>query len=133
MKSFALAAAMVMAASTGAMAQKPFNVSLDGFCNTFALTINAFEIYGQRTGCGYTVIDGGNAATVSHAKYNVTNDSNDGSEIFIWYFTPPKHKAGNWYLYESTGTSETEVNSGTYTQTHNAVKVGSGKDVTRAR
>jgi hypothetical protein len=115
-KKFVLAAALALGASSGAMAQTPLNISLTGFCDTFALTLNGFEIYGTRSGCGNNVIDGGNTAKIGK-NYLVTNDTNDGAEIYVWYFTPPKKNKGSWYLYESTGTSESEINSGAYTVT----------------
>jgi len=112
-----------------------FNVSLDGYCNTFALTISSWEIYGTRSGCGYTVIDGGAVANVAGKAYYLTNDSNDLAEQFSWYFTKPKKKAGKWYLYESTGSGFSLINSGTYTQTSPDMEPNttSDKDVTASR
>jgi hypothetical protein len=94
-----------------------FDVSLDGFCNTFTLTISGFEVYGTRQGCGYTVIDGGALVTISGSRYRMTADTNDGSTLFTWFFTPPKNHKGNWYLYGTDGTTDTLINSGTYTRT----------------
>ena len=79
-----------------------FNVSLDGFCNTFALTIDTWSIYGTRGGCGYTVIDGGAVAHVGTLTYRLVADTNDGSILYSWYFTKPRKKhgvtSGSWYL-----------------------------------
>ena len=123
-------------ASASAHAQA-FNVSLDGFCNTFALTISSWEIYGTRGGCGYTDIDGGAVAHVgTPAKlYYLTNDSNDLNEQFSWFFTKPKKSKGFWYLYESTGSAYSLINSGTYTQTPagDEPKTVSDKDVTASK
>jgi hypothetical protein len=123
-------------ASASAHAQS-FNVSLDGFCNTFALTISGFEIYGTRGGCGYTDIDGGAVAHVGTPTklYYTTSDSNDLNELFNWYFTKPKKNKGNWYLYESLGSSYTLINSGTYTQTPagEEPKTVSDKDATASK
>ena len=124
-----LAAASALAAS--AASAQSVNIALDGYCNTFALTLDGFEIYGTRAGCGYTVIDGGSVAKIGSAKYDITSDTSDGaSNIFVWYFTPAKHKVGNWYLYSSTGSAFTEVNSGTYTETVAGAARREGADVT---
>ncbi len=129
LRKLALAAALVLAGSATAQAASSFNVALDGFCNTFTLTVDGMDIYGTRGGCGYTDIDGGTSAKVGTTPYRITNDTNDGTILFTWYFTKPKHKAGDWYLYGSDGNSQTLYNSGTYTQSKAAPK-GAGKDVT---
>ena len=109
-----------------------FNVSLDGFCNTFTMTTTGFEFFGTRQGCGYTVIDGGSNVHVTGSPYKLTADTNDGSTLFVWFFTPPVNKHGNWYLYGSTGSTYTEINSGTYTKTAaaGAARNNGKKDVT---
>ncbi|HTZ71207.1 MAG TPA: hypothetical protein VMB71_11205 [Acetobacteraceae bacterium] len=124
-----LAACLTLAGGSAAFASS-FNVSLDGFCNTFALTVSGFEVYGSRSGCGYTVIDGGTVGKVG-SKYTISNDTNDQAEIFTWYFTKAKHGAGNWYLYESTASSQSEINSGTYTVTGSDRTPRGTIDVTR--
>jgi hypothetical protein len=114
-----LAAALAFAgatAATGASAQSTLDISLKGFCNTFALNLDGFGIYGTRSGCGYTVIDGGASAKIGK-NYLVTNDTNDSAEIFSWYFTPPKNNRGKFYLYEATGTTFAEVTAGKYVVT----------------
>jgi hypothetical protein len=93
-----------------------FNFSLDGFCNTFSLNTSGIFIAGTRSGCGYTVIDGGAVVNIEGVTYRLTGDTNDGSVLFTWYFTKPINGKGNWYLYSSDGTSDTESNSGTYTR-----------------
>src|ERR1700733_57069 len=116
-KKLAIASAILMLGTAGAQGAK-FNVSLDGFCNTFKLTLNGFEVYGKRSGCGYTVVDGGSDALISGVEYYMPSDQSPHSKnILTWYFTPPSGGVGNWYLYSSDGKSMTEVNSGTYTQT----------------
>jgi len=112
-KKIALSTALFLSLMATAQA-KSFNVSLDSFCNTFALTYQGTSVYGTRGGCGYTVIDGGAVAHVGGTLFLLTADTNDGAEIFTWYFTKPVGGHGNWYLYESVGTSNTLVNSGTY-------------------
>lgn len=134
MRRLALAALVTAAgmAGTTAASASTLNLSLDGFCNTFAWTLDGFEIYGTRGGCGYTVIDGGTAAAkIGTVKYDIVSDTQDGTtNVFMWYFTPPKHKAGSWFLYSSTGTAFTEVNSGTYTVTASGAANRPGADVT---
>ena len=135
-KKFAIASAILLIGTVGAQAAK-FNVSLDGYCNTFKLTLNGFEVYGKRSGCGYTVTDGGSDATIGGSEYYIPADQNPHSkDILVWYFTPPSGGAGNWYLYDSNGKSFTEVNSGTYTVTSGAAqqspKAG-GNDATVGR
>jgi len=93
-----------------------FNVSLDGFCNTFTLNVTTPFIAGTRQGCGYTVIDGGAVVKVSGVSYRLTADTNDEAEIFTWYFAAPVGGHGNWYLYSSDGNTNTLVNSGTYSK-----------------
>jgi hypothetical protein len=61
-KKIALSTALFLALMATAEA-KSFNVSLDGFCNTFALTYQGTSVYGTRSGCGYTVIDGARLPT----------------------------------------------------------------------
>jgi hypothetical protein len=110
-----------------------FNISLDGFCNTFALNYGAWSIAGTRAGCGYTVIDGGALTHVTGTFYYLTADTNDGSVLFTWFFTQPHSGKGNWYLYSSDGTNDTLVNSGTYTRhfaTENPEANSGKKDVT---
>jgi hypothetical protein len=118
MKTIALAAA-VLAASTLTASAKDYNlnITLDGFCNTFSLTTSGIAVWGNRSGCDYTNISGGTVAKVSKSNYIIANDSTDLAEIFTWYFTPPKHGKGTWYLYYSDGTSQSELNSGTYSPT----------------
>jgi|SRR5271165_2908664 len=102
----------------GAAQASTFNLSLDGFCNTFALNIqSSLFIAGTRSGCGYTVIDGGAIVKIGGITYKLTGDTNDGSVLFTWYFTAPVSGHGNWYLYSSDGTADTLINSGTYTRT----------------
>jgi hypothetical protein len=114
-KQYALAAALCVAGAPYAMAA-PLHISLDGFCNTFVLTLDSFEVYGKRAGCGYRVIDGGTNAEIGGVSYIIANDTQHGGKnLFTWYFTPPVKKAGSWFLYNSDGKSETEINSGTYT------------------
>ena len=108
------AAAQTAAPETKAHPAKALNISLDGFCNTFALTVSGVQIYGTRGGCGYTVVDGGFVSSISHQSYDVSNDTNDGSTLFTWVFTKPRGGSGSWFLYGSNGSSQTELNSGTY-------------------
>ncbi|HEX8815803.1 MAG TPA: hypothetical protein VF753_09900 [Terriglobales bacterium] len=110
-----LAMVLLLALLASAHAQTTHSISLDGFCNTFTLTEAGFEIYGTRQGCGYTVIDGG-ANVHIHGFYHMTADTNDEAEIFNWFFTAAVNGVGDWYLYESVGSSYTFVNSGTYHQ-----------------
>ena len=135
-KKFAIAAAVLLIGSASAQAAK-FNVSLDGYCNTFKLTLDSFEVYGKRSGCGYTVTDGGSDALIGGSEYYMPADQNPhAKDILVWYFTPPSGGAGNWYLYDSNGKSMTELNSGTYTVTSAAAerspKAG-GNDATVGR
>jgi hypothetical protein len=120
-KKLALATAAFVATlcmSLPATAQSStFNFSLDGFCNTFSLNTSGVFIAGTRSGCGYTVIDGGAVVSITRVTYRLTGDTNDGSELFTWYFTKPVNGKGNWYLYTSDGTNDTFSNSGTYTRT----------------
>ena len=136
-KKFAIATAVLLIGSASAQAATKFNVSLDGFCNTFSLKLDGFEVYGKRSGCGYTVFDGGSDAVISGSEYYVPADQNPhAKDILVWYFTPPSGGAGSWYLYDSNGKSMTEVNSGTYTVTSAAAehspKAG-GNDATVGR
>jgi hypothetical protein len=128
-KQLAIAAAISATAVTGAQAA-PFNVALDGYCNTFALSVTTFQVAGTRSGCGYTVIDGGTATKVTGTKYTIANDTNDGSVLFTWYFTKPTGGKGSWYLYGSDGVTQALYNQGTYTQTIEAAVPQGGKDVT---
>jgi hypothetical protein len=134
-KKFAVAAAVLLIGSASAQAAK-FNVSLDGFCNTFKLQLDSFEVYGKRSGCGYTVTDGGSDAFINGIEYYIPADQNPHvKDILVWYFTPPSGGAGNWYLYDSNGKSMTELNSGTYTVTsaaQHSPKAG-GNDATVGR
>jgi hypothetical protein len=131
LRTLALAAGLSLAGISGAFAQS-FNVSLNGFCNTFTLTVSGFEIYGTRQGCGYTDIDGGSVGKVSGHLYYVDQDTNDSQEIFVWFFTKPKKAGtGDWYLYESTGSAYTFVNSGTYSPTTPGNRSLTTRDVTR--
>jgi hypothetical protein len=60
----------------------------------------------------------------------MTADTNDGSILYTWFFTPPVNGKGHWYLYGSNGSSDAFLNSGTYTR-HSAAAAASGtKDVT---
>ena len=111
---------------------KAFNIALDGFCNTFALTISGVQIYGTRGGCGYTVVDGGFVSAINHHGYDVTSDTNDGSTLFTWVFTKPRGGSGDWFLYGSNGSSQTLVNSGTYSPAALNAKVTT-KDVTSSK
>jgi hypothetical protein len=116
-KKLALGTALFLSLLATSQAQS-FTPALTGFCNTFALTINVWEVYGTRSGCGYTVIDGGAVATVTAKKYYLAADTNDGTTLFNWYFTKPNKKLkGNWYLYGSNGTTYSFINSGTYVET----------------
>jgi hypothetical protein len=128
-KTLALAAAIVTAGASGAMAST-LNIALDGYCNTFVLNVTTPLIAGTRGGCGYTDIDGGTVAKVSGKPYTITNDTNDGSTLFTWYFAKAKKGHGSFFLYGSNGTSSTEVVSGTYTVTVTAISNRAGKDVT---
>ena len=122
-------------AAAPALHAKPaaaLNISLDGFCNTFALTVSGVQIYGTRGGCGYTVIDGGFVSAINHRGYDVTSDTNDGSVLFTWVFTKPRGGSGDWFLYGSNGSSQTLVNSGTYSPLALNAKV-STKDVTLSK
>jgi hypothetical protein len=104
--------------ATASAHAQAFNVSLDGYCNTFALTISSWEIYGTRSGCGTDIIEGGAVASIGtpSKRYYSTNDSQDLTEVFSWYFTKPTKKGkGTWFLYKSVGTSDGLWNSGTYT------------------
>jgi hypothetical protein len=104
--------------ATASAHAQAFNVSLDTYCNTFALTISGFEIYGTRSGCGDNEIEGGASALVGTPakRYYTTSDSEDLTEVFNWYFTKPTKKGkGTWFLYKSIGTSDGLLNSGTYT------------------
>lgn len=135
-KKFAIASAILLIGTAGAQAATKFNVSLDGYCNTFKLQLDGFEVYGKRSGCGYTVIDGGSDAFINGSEYYMPADQNPhAKDILVWYFTPPSGGAGNWYLYDSNGKSLTEVNSGTYTVTaaaQHSPKAG-GNDATAGR
>jgi hypothetical protein len=107
-------AALGLAASFGAHAT---DIALDGYCNTFSLNTSGAQVYGTRSGCGYTVIDGGAVAKVGNARQVVTSDTNDQAEIFTWYFSLPSGGAGTWQLYWTDGTQSVLFNSGTYTVT----------------
>jgi hypothetical protein len=135
MKRFALATVVVLACAagaTGASAGK-LKLSLDGYCNTFDLHTDGILIYGSRSGCGYTDIDGGTVAKVHGVQYDITNDTNDSAEIFTWYFTPPKSGAQDWYLYEATATGSSELASGTYTLTSGGAARQPGPDVVKTK
>jgi hypothetical protein len=110
-----------------------FNFSLDGYCNTFSLNTSGIFIAGTRAGCGYTVIDGGAVVKITGTVWRLTADTNDGSELFTWYFTKPVNGKGDWYLYTSDGTNDTELNSGTYTRTNNdeATQYNGKPDITK--
>jgi hypothetical protein len=129
-KKMALGAALFLSLLATAQASS-FNVALDGYCNTFALTVQSGLIAGTRGGCGYTVIDGGAIAKVNGVVYRLTADTNDGSLLFTWYFTAPVQGHGNWYLYASDGTSDTLYNQGTYTRTQSAATSQGQKDATQ--
>jgi hypothetical protein len=130
-KKFAIAAVVFLTFLATAQAST-FNVSLDGFCNTFALTFNGFEIYGNRSGCNDNEIDGGASVHINGVLYRLSADTNDGSTLFNWYFTPAVKNHGNWYLYGSNGSGYTELNSGTYTKMKagTIVRYNGKKDVT---
>ena len=122
-------AALSLLAAAGVQA-KPLNISLDGYCNTFALNNTDANVYGIRSGCGYDVVDGGVIAKVAGVKYTMPSDTNDGSLLFTWYFDKPVGGHGNWLLYASNGTSTGLFNSGTYTVTGEAVARPGTKDAT---
>jgi hypothetical protein len=125
-----VSAAALSLLAVGAQAA-PMNISLDGYCNTFALNTSGEMVYGIRSGCGYDVIDGGVLAKVKgEGKVTVTNDTNDGSTLFTWIFSKAQGGAGTWKLYGSNGTSTTLFNSGTYTLTGMAPSKAGTKDVT---
>ena len=110
-------------------------VSLDGFCNTFSLATSGASVWGTRSGCGYTDVEGGTVAKValdSQGTYIVANDSNDLAEVFTWYFTPPAKKTGTgkFELYFSDGTQQYEALSGTYSPTQSGA-AHDGPDATR--
>ena len=128
-KTLALAAALVTAGASGAMAST-LNIALDGYCNTFVLNVTAPFIAGTRGGCGYTDIDGGTVGKVSGRPYTITNDTNDGSVLFTWYFGKAKKGHGAFSLYGSDGTSSTLYVTGTYTVTTTAIMNRPGKDIT---
>ena len=74
-KKFAIAAAVLLIGSASAQAAK-FNVSLDGYCNTFKLTLDSFEVYGKRSDYGYTITDGGSDALIDGSEYYIPADQN---------------------------------------------------------
>lgn len=111
------------------------NVTLDGFCNTFSLTASNASVWGTRSGCGYTDVDGGTVGKValdSHGTYIIANDSNDLAEVFTWYFTQPDKKTGTgkFVLYYSDGSQQYEALSGTYSPTQSGATLG-GPDATQ--
>jgi hypothetical protein len=128
-KKIVSAAALSLLAVAGVQA-KPLNLSLDGFCNTFALNNTDANVYGTRSGCGYTVVDGGVIGKVDGVKYTIANDTNDGTLLFTWMFTKAVGGSGTWLLYGSDGSSTTLFNSGTYTVTTEAVSKAGTKDAT---
>lgn len=123
-------AALALASSLGAAHAGTLNVALDGYCNTFALQTSGITVAGTRSGCGYTVIDGGSVAKAGGIKYTITNDTNDGSLLFTWYFTKPVGGAGTWMLYASDGSSQSLYGQGTYTATTGLAAPRGSKDVT---
>jgi hypothetical protein len=132
LKQFGIAAALCVCGSFGAQAAT-YNISLTGFCNTFSLTTSTWQVYGTRSGCSYTVTDGGVATKIATVKYLATNDSNDSyngdTGQYTWLFTKPKQGGGDFYLYYSNGSSQTEITSGTYTYTAPGIR-HSGPDIT---
>ena len=131
-KRFGLAAALCVCGSFGAQATN-YNISLDGYCNTFSLTRSTWQVYGTRSGCGYTVIDGGVTTHISGTFYLAPSDSNDSyngdTGQFTWLFTRPSGGSGYWYLYYSDGSSQVYYSSGTYTATAPGAK-HPGPDIT---
>jgi hypothetical protein len=121
--------AISLLAAAGAQAA-PMNISLDGFCNTFSLDSSNNIVFGTRSGCGYTVIDGGTVGKVNGNKVTVANDTNDGTLLFTWIFSKADGGVGTWSLYGSDGASSTLYNSGTYTLTGQAASKAGTKDVT---
>src|SRR5215467_837344 len=105
-----LAAALTLA-GLGAAQASTYNISLDGFCNTFALTTSAWQVWGVRSGCGYDVNDGGVFAKFAGAKFITPSDSNatfnGDTGLFTWIFSKPTRAGtGTWFLYYSNGTSQ---------------------------
>jgi hypothetical protein len=133
-KKIALAAALLAASTLTASAKDySLNVTLDGFCNTFSLTTSGITVWGNRSGCGYTNLSGGTVGKAG-GKYIIANDSTDLAEVFTWYFTPPnRHGKGSFTLYYSDGTSQTELNSGTYAPTPQGGAARNAPDVTKLK
>jgi len=135
-KNLSLACAILALGAAGASAKNyVLNIGLDGFCNTFSLTTSGASVWGTRSGCGYTDVEGGTVAKValdSQGTYIVANDSNDLAEVFTWYFTPPAKKsgAGKFVLYYSDGSQQYEALSGTYSPTQSGATRG-GPDATK--
>ena len=114
-----LAAALMSVGALSASQANPINISLDGYCNTFAIQ-GGVAYYGSRGGCGSTITIGGTGVIekgVKHKLNMVLGDSEDGTHVMTWVFErsnlPKKHR---WWLYESDGTASTLLNSGTYTE-----------------
>jgi len=137
-RNISLACAVLAAFASCASAKSyKLDVALDGFCNTFSLTASGASVWGTRSGCGYTNLEGGTVAKValdSHGTYIIANDSTDLAEVFTWYFTPPaKHTGtGAFVLYYSDGTQQYEAISGTYSPEQGGA-ARSGPDVTKLR
>jgi len=135
-RNLTLACVLLAAFASGASAKNyKLNVSLDGFCNIFSLTTSGASVWGSRTGCGYTNVEGGTVAKVSldsKGAYIIANDSTDLAEVFTWYFTPPAKRTGTgkWVLYYSDGTQQYEALSGTYSPTPLGAARG-GPDATK--
>jgi len=105
-------------AAAGAHAATTLDVSLDGYCNTFTLTQQGYNVWGTRQGCGYTVIDGGVVAKVNGVQRILSYDTNDQTTIYTWAFTPPDaNGAGYWRLYGSDGSVQELYLEGTYSST----------------
>jgi hypothetical protein len=82
-KTMAVAAGLMAAGITGASAST-LNISLDSHCNIFTLTTSKPFVFGTRGGCGYTVIDNGASASISHIPYMIISDQNGTSATFTW-------------------------------------------------
>jgi hypothetical protein len=136
LKTLSIACVFLAIGASGVAAKNyRLNITLDGFCNTFSLTTSGASVWGTRSGCGYTDVDGGSVAKVkldSSGTYIVASDSNDLAEVFTWYFTPPAKKTGTgkFEMYYSDGAQQYEALSGTYSPTQSGAAHG-GPDATK--
>ena len=104
-----------LSAACGAARADQLAIALDGYCNTFALKVHSYRITGTRGGCGYTVIEGGTAAMLGGAHYDIPSDFDQTGVMNTWYFTLPVDGKGSWRLYQSNGEYSTSSLEGTYT------------------